>query len=641
MYPEQVLLINMPFGPLNLPSLGLSLLKGALNQKGILTKVCYYNILFANTIGEEKYKAISNGFPRSVDQAGEWLFSACLFPDKADDSKAFINEVIYGCNKHHAKDLYYAKQDLVKFAKTLLQIKQKTDAFLDTCLEDILKRKPKIVGFTSIFQQHVASLALAKKIKAAQPDILIIFGGANCEGAMGRETLKQFHFVDAIVSGEGDEAFPMLVETYLNTEQLIQAPGIHTQQHTHNKENTPVIHNMDAVAIPDFFDFFNQYKSFNFKRKPKLLLETSRGCWWGEKKHCTFCGLNGGSMAFRSKTENRVLNEFRLMKEHFPDASIAIVDNILDMKYFKKLLPDLVKEDLDLDLFFEVKANLKKSQVQLLKDAGIHTIQPGIESFSDKILNIMKKGVKAIQNIQLLKWCKEIGVNPQWNLIWGFQGETEEDYAETVKLIPYITHLKPPVGFSTLRLDRFSPNYNQSEALGFNNVQPYPSYEFIYPFLRESIANLAYYFSFEMEKPFDEKKVQGEVIEVIRSWRDGYPETDLFFVDKETVLLIWDFRPAFQQTYHIFDEKHRAVYLTCEIVKTPKHICSVLLEKYNINLTVLEIENILTTFIGKGLMLQSENYFLSLAIPTYSYVPSAEVLERLGDWVEQDKKMKV
>lgn len=629
---ESILLINMPFGPLNLPSLGLSLLKGALSQKGIPSKICYFNTTFANLIGEENYHLISRGFPRNVDQIGEWIFSKCLFPHKKEDVKEFIEEIIYGKNKHHSKDDYLAKEDLDDFVAGVLSAREQAEDFLSSCLKYILAQNPKVIGFTSIFQQHIASLALAKKIKEQREDILIVFGGANCEGIMGNEMINQFDFVDAVVSGEGDEVFPRLVETYLETNKIIQAPGLLSKHFEYTLQNTSLTHNMDGVAIPDFFDFFDQYKSYNFNRKPKLLLETSRGCWWGQKKHCTFCGLNGGSMVFRSKSENRVLNEFRLMKEYFPDTSIAIVDNILDMSYFKTVIPSLIKENMDLDLFFEVKANLKKGQIKLLKQAGIHIIQPGIESFSDNVLNIMKKGVRAIQNIQLLKWCKEIGVDPQWNLIWGFNGEEEKDFQETIDLIPLISHLKPPVGYANLRLDRFSPNYNEADDLGFTNVKPYPSYQYIYPFSNNSIANFAYFFSFEMDKTFDFNECRSKVIDSIKEWESSYFTSDLFQVDKGDLLLIWDFRSIAHKPYCILKQEQRLIYLLCEKMKTVNQIQEILLINYNINVAKEDIKTILEKFLRLGLMFNSHNHYLSLAIPTDNYIPNKKILEKLEEW---------
>ena len=126
-----------------------------------------------------------------------------------------------------------------------------------------------------------------------------------------------------------------------------------------------------------------------------------------------------------------------------------------------------------MELFYEVKANLKKAQVRLLRDAGVRVIQPGIESFSNDVLARMRKGVRGLQNIQLLKWCKEFGITPQWNLLWGFPHEPPEEYARMAALLPLLTHLTPPQTASAIRIDRFSPNFDRAEALGFADVQPF------------------------------------------------------------------------------------------------------------------------------------------------------------------------
>jgi hypothetical protein len=113
------------------------------------------------------------------------------------------------------------------------------------------------------------------------------------------------------------------------------------------------------------------------------------------------------------------------------------------MKYFNDFVPELAARERGLELFYEVKANLRKEHIFLLSDAGITSIQPGIESFSTPVLQLMKKDVTGLQNIQLLQWCKEIGVEPGWNMLWGFPGEPPPEYARMADLIPSISHLPP------------------------------------------------------------------------------------------------------------------------------------------------------------------------------------------------------
>jgi hypothetical protein len=493
---KHVLLISMPWGPLLQPSLGLSLLKSAFEHTDASVATRYFTLPFAARIGVDLYQEISHGAPGTPDLFGEWLFSESLFRQHdVKDIEQYIQDVLLGGSKAHYT-LHWGHTISRDKIDEILQVRPHISSFLDGCLGEILTRAPKIIGFTSTFQQHVASLALAKRIKVASPKTLIVFGGANCEGIMGVELVRSFPFVDVVVSGPGDIVFPELVVRLLSGEPLSaleDLQGVFTKTNVARLEllpmrsralNAPPVENLDALPIPDFDDFFEQLRQSGLSvpdREVRVLLETSRGCWWGEKHHCTFCGLNGNTLAFRSKSAERAFSELLHLAERYPGHPISVVD---------------------LKLFYEVKANLSKTQIQLLKEAGITVVQPGIESFSTNVLNIMRKGVSKLQNIQTLKWCAEYGVIPLWNIIWGFPGEMPEDYLEMADLIPNLTHLRPPSGHGAIRLDRFSPNFDYAEQLGFTNVRPFPSSFYIYATLPEqAIHNLAYYFTFDYAEP--------------------------------------------------------------------------------------------------------------------------------------------
>ena len=156
-----------------------------------------------------------------------------------------------------------------------------------------------------------------------------------------------------------------------------------------------------------------------------------------------------------------------------------------------------------MDLFYETKANLRKDQIRLLKRAGITKLQPGVESLIDDVLKLMRKGVGALHNIQLLKWCKELGVKPHWNVLWGFPGEPPEEYERLAAVVPLLRHLPPPGGFGQIRLDRFSPNFFDAERLGFKDVRPLAPYRHVYPLPDDVLRNLAYYFSYDYQEPRD------------------------------------------------------------------------------------------------------------------------------------------
>src|SRR5262249_33304467 len=154
----------------------------------------------------------------------------------------------------------------------------------------------------------------------------------------------------------------------------------------------------------------------------------------------------------------------------------------------------LAASRIDIEFFWEIKANLTHDQVRILRDAGVKSVQPGIESLSDHVLKLMRKGTTAFRNIELLKWCKEYNVKPYWNFLYGFPGENTEDYDSTITLIDTIWHLDPPTGYGPVRIDRFSPYHNDPITFGLINLRPMAPFTYIYPFDSRRLADIAYYF---------------------------------------------------------------------------------------------------------------------------------------------------
>ena len=111
----------------------------------------------------------------------------------------------------------------------------------------------------------------------------------------------------------------------------------------------------------------------------------------------------------------------------------------------------------------------------------------------------MDKGCTALQNIQLLRWCQELGIEPAWNLLAGFPGEPPAEYERMARLVPLLTHLTPPCSCAQVRLDRFSPFHVRSEAYGFRRLRPARAYFFVFPLDRRDMERLAYFFDFDYE----------------------------------------------------------------------------------------------------------------------------------------------
>ena len=317
-------------------------------------------------------------------------------------------------------------------------------------------------------------------------------------------------------------------------------------------------------------------------------METSRGCWWGAKQHCTFCGLNAEGMAYRAKSGPRALEEMEAQVKKDGIRQIQVVDNILDMQYFKSVLPYLVERPMA-DLYYETKANLSKAQVKMLADSGIRWIQPGIESLSDSTLKLMAKGVTELQNIQLLRWSMEFGVSVDWNFLYGFPGERDEELERVASDAETLHHLEPPVSAIVLNLDRFSPYFKAPEQYGLNPVYPAKPYRYVYPFPEDSLKRLAYFYDSDFFMGKGDSAAFKTLKGVVARWGKAYSRSHLLSIPRQKSLIILDTRPCARRFLHRLTGLRRKVYECCDKATALNGI----VESVDRNFSAEEVESVL------------------------------------------------
>ena len=503
-----VCLLNMPYGAVQRPSIATALLKSLLVRDGFSCAALYPNLWMAHWVGLKVYHLVD--YSRSEDLIGEWTFAGVAFPDFKPDHDTFLDEI---CERLLVSDQIRRRLgDGKELRARCWQLRELAGRFVDHVVDRVLELEPRIVGCTSTFQQNVPSLALLRRLRERAPHILTMIGGANCETEMGYATHRHFDWVDFVVSGEADGFFTELVGAALEHGRELPPEacpyGVYAPFHRRQgyprdeRSDLPraITQNLAGMPPPDFSDYFETLEEVGFDRaiSPGLLIETSRGCWWGAKQHCTFCGLNGSGMSYRSRPADEVFEELRLQSEKHGLRKFEAVDNILDMRYFNNLLPALSELEPPYQLFYEIKSNMSRDRIAALKKAGIEWVQPGIESLSTELLSLMRKGVQAWQNVLLLKWCREIGIRLSWNFLFAFPGEQDEWYGKMAEWMPAILHFQPPTGLLQVRIDRYSPYYSQRESFGLK-LSPARCYQYVYPFGPEALLEQAYFFEYEGE----------------------------------------------------------------------------------------------------------------------------------------------
>jgi ribosomal peptide maturation radical SAM protein 1 len=554
-----VCLVTMPFTPVSTPALGVSLLKAALVRSGIRADVHYGAFDFFRVVNADVWPVLAlydYNFIATNAQLGDLLFTPLLWDTSGTEvERALSNLAVHRNYLFAPGELETTVERLRRCAARIPQLIEQTMASRDWT-------RYRVVGVSSTFSQNIASLVFARELRRCHPDVHIVFGGANCDGDMGRQLLASFPWVDGVLQGEAELSFPAYVRRVLAGQNTADVPGALF------RENSCVVGRHHAIPVPDlnespqpdFRDYFAQLPPALSdpanRREISLPIETSRGCWWGAVQHCTFCGLNPATMTFRAKTPERAVAEFHRLRDEYGDYKITAVDNIISMKYFEAVLP-LIEND-GLEIFYETKANLTEKQVRRLARSGVRSIQPGIEGFSSEILTLMKKGVRGYQNLELLKWCVIYDVRLMWFYLYRFPNEPHQPYFRDAVRMRRWFHLPPPRNPNPVVIDRYSPLYTNREAVGLRNLRPSGYAPLCYRGLTtEEQLRICYHFDADLPQG-DDLPYEIPLWETITDWNRAYAAGAClyqFFTAAST--LIVDTRRERSRSFLLTGDAHR------------------------------------------------------------------------------------
>jgi len=550
----RVLLLRMPWGLIDAPSLALGTLKAILARDGMACDVYELNVLFARQIGPNLYNLISSA--GSTKFPGESFFTPHYFDlDPASFAQDHLRphfSGLYGYLQESWGGLPgLSENQLLKRCEALLV--SEAPKFIERCKEEIDWSRYDIIGFSLLFAQTLSSLCLARWIKDRYPKKKVVFGGPSCDGEMGYEMLRSFSPIDVVVMGEADLTVSRLMQALRSGGALDEIPGIVFRRDGQivRTPSPPVLTDLDGLPVPDFSDYFaGKGLGPGGPLQRAVYFETSRGCWWGQKSLCSFCGLNAKGLEFRRKSPDRALQEILGLAAMYGTKKLLAADTIIDMSYLQTLLPRLKEVNAQrpvgehLEIFYEIKSNIKKEQMRLLMDSGICEVLPGIESFSDGILERMKKGATGIQQMQFVKWATELGLKSVYGILHSNPNDLAEDYREMEAQIDFVDHMIPPAYVTPIILDRFSAYWNHPEQHGIFRIRADRSYQISFPDPAIDHDRLAYRFEYDHADQQDSvlAAAMSSCLERIRRWRDLYAPDRLIYEDLPGEVVIVDHR---------------------------------------------------------------------------------------------------
>ncbi|WP_192359582.1 RiPP maturation radical SAM C-methyltransferase [Mesorhizobium mediterraneum] len=481
----RVALVSMPWCSAWMPSIQLSILRQCLHERAVCDTFELY-VDYAATISPPLYRILSE----AGGMIEEWVFAKNYFES---EGIAMPNGFLEEMPPFDVGDR--AMQQ--RLVETLVPV---TGDFLDRMARDIDWHSYQVVAFTLSIYQTAPSLALAQRIKKLHPGVKIVFGGNSCVGPSAKAILKTCPYVDVVVRSEAEPVFAALVERLVEGSPLEDVGSLTYRAADGSTVETASVglhHPSRVLAPPNFDAYFERFNALRIDKADDIWLpfESSRGCWWGEKSHCTFCGLHE-IMKYRARTAEDVLDELDELYLRYGIRKFFASDLILPQEYYKTLLPKLIASKRGYIFFYELKGNVQRDMVRKLYDAGVRHVQPGLESLSSEVLQLMRKGLTVSQGIQFLRWCHEYGIHVGWNVITGMPNELPAWNTAAAQLARHLHHLPPP-NFIRFELNRYSPIFNDPAAFNLTNLAPLYIYKWIFPVDEETLDGLVYRFEYD------------------------------------------------------------------------------------------------------------------------------------------------
>lgn len=296
------------------------------------------------------------------------------------------------------------------------------------------KSEPQLVGITATTSTIKNALEYAKLSKKLLPDSLTVIGGPHTT-FMPAETLKSCPSLDAVVIGEGEKTMVELASLSCEGKdgKLSGVKGIAYQDKFGNiKMNPPreLIEDLDSIPFPArHLVPFESYGSTKDKTSDMI---TSRGCVFS-------CGYCSSSLImgkkFRTRSPPNVVDEIEHLIETYKLENIAFMDDtfMLNKRRAKEIAEEIRIRGLDIGFVASSRVDMvDKKLLEVLKRAGLTTLYYGVESGSQRILDLMKKGITLNQAEEAVRSAKDVGLEVLTSFILGFPGETREEIDKTI-----------------------------------------------------------------------------------------------------------------------------------------------------------------------------------------------------------------
>ena len=344
--------------------------------------------------------------------------------------------------------------------------------FLDAYIGRVLESAPQVVAVSVQSASTFFGLEFARRVRKHAPDVFILFGGPDCFPSESGISILENSWVDAICMGEGDEVLPLYLDMLAaNGMRPPEAKGFGHRRPDGSiydgGQPDPVL-DLDALPYADFSGIdFSRYSLSN-----RICMMTSRGCIL----RCSYCSEGANFLRYRSRSAESLIDEVERHVNMLRAASrsrphINFSDSLINgrpatLERFCQMILDrgidfswggmaLLREEMTLEL------------MTLMRKAGWIEVMWGLESGSSGTLKLMRKKLFSPELAErVIRDAASLGVDQCTNVIVGFPGETEEQFAETVDFVRHMSPYFRTIGLPMMEIRRNSFVYDNPRQFG-------------------------------------------------------------------------------------------------------------------------------------------------------------------------------
>ena len=280
--------------------------------------------------------------------------------------------------------------------------------------------------------QLIAAMTIACHFKATHPDVRVYVGGNYATRMVERWSGRHpfFEFVDAFVLGEGDDALPALISAQLSGDTCLAIPGVVTAESQTHPRMKRVALPLDKIAPPDFA---HMRVAHYMVPHPVFPVFASRGCPW----RCAFCTISATHGHFRRRSVERTVQDLRFMVLNYGAEFFAFIDEVVPAPLLRDLSLAIIEAGLSIfwhaeTRFFEA---IDDELSSLLYRAGCRRLEFGLESYNQRVLNLMRKRLCLADVQRVIDCVLGAGIAPHLFVIHGFPGETRTEADRTLQFV--------------------------------------------------------------------------------------------------------------------------------------------------------------------------------------------------------------